>query len=279
MAEPAPKGPRLRCMITRRSLGAGLALLLMMAAGAACTTAAPQLTDRAFLSVAVTDGGAARPLVAGTRIRLDFRGTEIGANAGCNSIGGTYRIEGGRLIVDATGMTEMGCDQPRHEQDDWLSEFLSSDPTFRLAGDELTLESGSVVIRLMDRRIVQPDLALAGVTWTVVSIISGDAVASVPQGVTATLLFHADGTVDVNTGCNQGSGSWKPVGSGIEITSVMLTKRGCDAQTGAMESAVMGLIDTGALAASIEGGTLTLMAGTNGLQLSGLSRPAALHGR
>ena len=244
-----------------------MALFLTMAAGAACTTAAPQLTDRAFLSVAVTDGGAPRQLVPGTRIRLDFRASELGANAGCNSIGGTYRIEGGKLIVEATGMTEMGCDQPRHDQDDWLSEFLSSNPTVRLAGDELTLESGSVVVRLLDRRIVEPDVALAGVTWTVVSVISGDAVSSVPQGVTATLLFHADGTVDVNTGCNQGSGSWATVGAGIEIKNVMLTKRGCDAQTGAMESAVLGLIDAGALAATIQGSTLTLLAGAGGLQL------------
>lgn len=254
-------------MITRRSIAAGLALLLMMAAGAACSAAAPQLTDRTFLSVALADGGVDRPLVPGTRIRLDFRGSELGANAGCNSIGGTYSIENGKLIVDAAGMTEMGCDQPRHEQDQWLVAFLGARPDVRHSGDELTLQAGAVVIRLLDRRIVEPDAALVGPTWTVVSIITGDAVASIPDGLTATLRFHPDGTVDVDNGCNQGSGAWKTVGTGIEITNVGLTKRACDAQTGALESSVMSVIDAGTIAAGIESNTLTLLAGAQGLQL------------
>ncbi len=254
-------------MITLRSIAAGLALLLLMSAGAACNAAAPQPMDRAFLSVAVTDGGAARPLVAGTRIRLDFRGNELGANAGCNSIGGTYSIQNGTLLLDAAGMTEMGCDQPRHDQDEWLIELLSSRPAFRMSGDELTLESGPVVVRLMDRRIVEPDVALVGRTWTVDAIVSGDAVSSIPGGAVATLRFHADGTVDVNTGCNQGSGTWETVGPGIEISALMLTKRACDQVNGGLEGAVLSLIEAGPMAAEIEANTLRLQAGQHGLHL------------
>ena len=244
-----------------------MALFLMMAAGAACNAAAPQLTDRAFLSVAVTDGGAARPLVPGTRIRLDFKGSELGANAGCNSIGGTYRIEGGKLILDAAGMTEMGCDQPRHDQDDWLIEFLSSDPTFRLAGDELILESGTVVVRLFDRKIVEPDQALVGPTWTVDSIISGDAVASLPQGATATIVFNADGTLTLDAGCNQGGGRWAAVAGGLEFSDLILTKKACEGPGGQLEAAVMSVLGAGSVTAQIEAKGLLLRAGANGLGL------------
>jgi heat shock protein HslJ len=254
-------------MITLRSVAAGLALLLLMSAGAACNAAAPQPTDRTFLSVAVTDGGAARPLVAGTRIRLDFRGNELGANAGCNSIGGTYSIQNGALVLDAAGMTEMGCDQLRHDQDDWLIEFLSSRPAFSISGDELTLAGTTVVLRLMDRRIVEPDVALVGPTWTVDAIASGDAVSSIPGGAVATLRFHPDGSVDVNTGCNQGSGTWKSVGATVEISQLMLTKRACDQANGGLEGAVLSLIDGGPMAAEIEASSLRLQAGQNGLHL------------
>ena len=92
-------------------------------------------------------------------------------------------------------MTEMGCDPALHDQDEWLSQFLGSDPQIALDGDELTLTSGGVTITLLDREVADPDLPLVGTTWTVTSIISGDAVSTVPDGAEATFEFADDGTV------------------------------------------------------------------------------------
>ena len=61
-------------------------------------------------------------------------------------------------------------------------------------------------MRLLDREVAEPDLNIVGPTWTVESIIHGDAVSSVPAGAIATLVFKADGTIDVNAGCNRGGG-------------------------------------------------------------------------
>jgi heat shock protein HslJ len=245
---------------------AGLALLTVFAA-AGCSAAVTSLGDREFLSVAVTDGGAARPLVAGTRIRLTFTSANLGASAGCNSIGGTYRIDGGRLVFEGGAMTEMGCDPERDAQDDWLISLLASSPTVRLAGSDLTLESGSVVVSLRDREVVEPDANIVGPTWTVESIITGDAVSSVPAGATATLVFNADGTLTVRPGCNQGGGTWKPIGGGIEVSALLLTKMACDGPGGQLESAVLDVLNQGTLAANIESTVLTLQAGGRGLQL------------
>lgn len=254
-------------MHTLRQLATGIALVAILTAAAGCAASAPSLAARTFLSVAVTDGGAARPLVAGTRIRLDFRATDLGASAGCNSIGGTYRIENGHLIFEGGSMTEMACDPGRDAQDQWLVQVLGSKPAARLNGDELVLESGSTVVRLLDRKVVEPDVALAGTTWTVVSIIAGDAVSSVPQGATATLLFNANGSMSVNAGCNQGGAMWKAVGSGIEVTDLVLTKKACEAAGGQLESAVVGVLRSGSIAASIDANLLTLQAAGGGLQL------------
>lgn len=239
-----------------------------MIAAAGCSAAGPQLADRAFLSTAVTDGGVARPLVAGTRIRLSFSGSTLGASAGCNSMSGTYRLEGGRLISDGGAMTEMGCDQAREAQDQWLIALLGSQPAIRLTGDELTLESGSIVVRLLDRKIVEPDVALTGHVWTVTSIISGDTVSNTPQGPTATLLFNADGTLVVNAGCNQGAATWRAAGTDITVADLVLTKKACEGAGGQLESAVVGVLRAGSIAATIDSSTLTLLAGTQGLQLS-----------
>lgn len=247
-------------------LATALALMTILASAGCAATAATSLGEREFLSVNVTDGGAPRPLVPGTTIRLNFSGANLGASAGCNSIGGTYRIEGGRLVFEGGAMTEMGCDAARHAQDDWLSTFLASKPTVRLNGNDLTLESGGVVVSLRDRTVVEPDANISGPTWTLASIIQGDSVSSVRAGGSATLKFGADGKLEVFAGCNRGGGTWRAVGAGVEVSEIMLTKMACDAQTSAIESAMLAVLDAGSITAGIKGNTLTLQAGANGLQ-------------
>lgn len=109
-----------------------LARLLVLALTVACCSgagAAPALDGREFLSTSIVDNGAQRSLVPGTRVRVHFADGRISLSAGCNIMGGTYRIDGGQLVTDALAMTEMGCDQARHAQDDWLSTFIGSRPT------------------------------------------------------------------------------------------------------------------------------------------------------
>jgi heat shock protein HslJ len=243
------------------AIGGALATGLLGCAGA------DLVAGHEYLSVAVTDGGAARPLVAGTRIRLTFTDGQLGASAGCNHIGGPYRLEAGRLVVEAMAMTEMACEPNRDAQDQWLTAFLGSRPSIRAVGTELTLEAGAVVIRLVDRTVAEPDLPLAGTAWTLVGIQQGDAVSSIPAGVTATLRFNADGSFEVNTGCNQGGGKWNPVGGGISVSDLVLTKRACDAPVASVESAVVQVLRTGSVLVSIKASSLTLQAGAWGLQL------------
>ena len=166
-------------------------------------------------------------------------------------------------------MTEMGCDDARSRQDQWLFAFLGSRPAVALAGTDLTLDNGATIMRLVDRTIAEPDLHLVGPTWTVTSIIEGDAVSSVPGGATATLVFHDGGTVDVNTGCNRGGGSWALDGATLALRDVFLTKMACADPAGALEGAVLAVINQGTLQASIKASMLTLQAGGRGLQLTG----------
>lgn len=267
-AEPGPGVGRLPGTVQSPTRVAVVLAALLLALGlAACATPGSDLAGRAFLSVAVTESGAERPLVPGTRIRFDFSDGNFGASAGCNSIGGPYSIDGGRLVVNELAMTEMGCDQDRSAQDDWLAQLLASRPAIRLAGDELTIEGATSTIRLLDRRIVEPDVALVGPTWTVESIISGNAVASLPAGAVATVSFHADGTLTLDTGCNQGGGRFVIVAGGITVSELGLTKKGCLGPGAALESAVVGVLGAGSITARIEANALTLQAGASGLQL------------
>jgi heat shock protein HslJ len=226
----------------------------------------PALMDRTFLSVAVTEGGAARPLAAGTRIQLSFQENELSANAGCNAMGGTYHMEGSRLVFESGSMTAMACDADRDKQDQWLAAFLESKPTLTLAGNDLTMANETTVIRLLDREVADPDVAIVGPTWTLETIITGGTASSVPQGVTATLLFMPDGTLNVETGCNTGAAQWKAVGAGIEVNDLVLTKKACAGPEGQVEGAVVGVLRAGTIVAGIDAKLLTLQAGGAGLQ-------------
>jgi heat shock protein HslJ len=247
------------------------AIILPVILLAGCAGAAPaQLEGRTFISTGVTDKGAARPLVPGTSIRLTFnKDGQLGVHAGCNHMGGTYRMDGATLRFEGGAMTDMGCDEPRHQQDTWLSGFLASRPTVALAGNDLALTSGDVVIRLLDREIADPDLPLIGPTWTVNSIVTGDAVSSIPDGVTATLAFDQAGRVAVHTGCNQGGGSYAVEGNRIRFAEIVLTKMACDRARGEMEAAVMAVLEADNLTYAIDAGSLTLQAGAQGLVLAG----------
>jgi heat shock protein HslJ len=257
-------------MPTLRTFLPAVILPLILLAGCAGPAAAAPLDGRTFLSTKITDKGADRPLVPGTSIQITFsKDGQLGVSAGCNHMGGTYRLDGGTLRFDGGAMTEMGCDQPRHDQDDWVFGFLGSRPTVALAGNDLTLTAGDVVIRLLDREIADPDLPLVGPTWTVTSIIAGDAVSSIPDGAAATLKFTADGKVELNTGCNLGGGSYAVEGDRIAFDAIVTTKRACDGPGGQMEAAVLAVLGSDVLTYAIEAGSLTIMGNGQGLVLGG----------
>ena len=104
------------------------------------------LDGRAFSSVRV-DG---HRLVGDTRIRLGFVGDEIQAEAGCNHLFGTLTVDGATLTASNMGGTEMGCPDGLHDQDAWLTEFLSAGPDVVLDGEMLTLTKDGVVIELVE---------------------------------------------------------------------------------------------------------------------------------
>jgi heat shock protein HslJ len=227
----------------------------------------PALDGREFLSTAVTVDGAPHDLVPDTRISLAFEDGGLRASAGCNLFGAPYRVDGDRLVTAGGAMTEMGCDGPRHAQDDWLFTLLGSGPTVAVTGDELVLTAGTTVISLLDREVAQPDRPLIGTTWQVESIVTGDAVSSVPGQVVATLRFTADGQVLVDTGCNTGGGPVEVRPETIRFGEIMITASSCEAPFGELEQPMLQVLQAGEVGYRIDADSLTLNANGHGLQL------------
>lgn len=79
-------------------------------------------------------------LVEGSTITMTFEEGRISANGGCNTLNGAATWDDGTLeVAEPLASTMMACDEALMEQDQWLSEFLTSGPAIEIDGDTVTL--------------------------------------------------------------------------------------------------------------------------------------------
>jgi hypothetical protein len=117
------------------------------------------LWNREFDAVTATEGGQPRPFVPDSHVGLRFeRQRELAIwTGGCNLMGAKVNITPAQLfLIGQVSGTAVGCRDELHEQDDWLTEFMRSDPFWEferrvVTGDRLTLTSGDTVIELVAR--------------------------------------------------------------------------------------------------------------------------------
>jgi heat shock protein HslJ len=237
--------------------------LLLLACG---DTADAGLAGRAFL-LESSDGFSA---TSGTTVRLSFSEDELSVSAGCNSMGGPYRVEGKTLVLAGLGSTEIGCDAALHAQDEQLADFFSARPRFALSGDRLELSAGEITLRFLDREQADPDRPLVDTRWEIDSYIEGDGVSDAPASRPAikspTVHFASDGTVHVESGCNSGGGRYTVKGDRITLLDIAYSEEGCnDAAAASVEQKVQAVLREGTLTFQIEARRLTLERGDIGL--------------
>lgn len=223
---------------------AALGFLLVACGSLAGSGGTTDLRGRTFLSTGVTENGQPKSLVQGTRILLNFSadGTKIGANAGCNHMGGDARVDNGRLFVGDMASTMMGCDGGRNEQDAWVAKLLMDKPTIQLTGAELVIKSATAEVRLVDRKVADPDRPLAGTLWTVESLIDGQVASSIPLGAVAHFTINPDGALRGNTGCNQMGGTVVVTSTTLRFSGVFTTKMACEPDRMRLEQAVLDVL-------------------------------------
>jgi heat shock protein HslJ len=222
--------------------------------GGAPSPSPTTLDGRTFLSTTVRG----HDLVAGSTLRLWFQGDRLGISAGCNQMSGTYSIADGRLVIGQMATTEMACEPALMDQDTWVGAFLDG-ATVTLTGDTLTLGHGDVTLTLVDREVADPDRPLERTRWIVDGIVTGDAVSSVPVGVTAAMTF-SNGQLQVEAGCNAGSASVSATDTTLTIGPLALTRKACAPETMAVERAVTAVL-SGQVDYTIEADVLTLTVG------------------
>lgn len=253
-----------RLLLIAALLLAGCGSLDARTAGGDAGGSRSALAGRTFWSTDVEG----HDLVPGTRAQLTFqRDGTLGVTAGCNSMGGRWSLDGDALEAEVTAMTEMGCEEARMTQDEWISQWLAGGLTATVEGDRLTLAGGGVTMVLVDRKVADPDRPLVGTTWVVDGLVSesGGAVSSIPDGIRASLRINA-GVLQVNTGCNEGQAPVEVDGDTLRVGSLVLTRRACGPAAAEVERAMTRVL-AGAVTATIDGGSLQLAGAKGGLLL------------
>ncbi len=240
------------------------ALTLLALAGltfAACgsdddSSSAPTPADldgQAFESTEVSG----HDLVADSTITLAFQSDSISANAGCNTMNAGYSISDGTLDVGVMAATMMACPDELMAQDTWLSEFLTGGPEIALDGATLTLTGDDSSITLTGIE----DAELVGTTWVVSGTVANEAVTVGLVDSEASLTISDDGTVQVDTGCNTGSGTVEITDSTLTFGPIAATLMACDEELTRLETSVLATLQ-GEVSYQIDGSTLSLR--TNG---------------
>ena len=114
-------------------------ILLILPVLAACATAGAspaqlQGTRWVFTSI---DGEAP----VSSKAALSIEAGRIGANAGCNGMGGDLRLTESRLVTGPIISTQMYCDGVM-DQERAVAGLLDADPVYALKGDQLVLNGG-----------------------------------------------------------------------------------------------------------------------------------------
>jgi heat shock protein HslJ len=227
------------------------------------------------VTVVATEVTGAYTIAAGSTISLTFKDGRVAAQAGCNSISGSYTVSGDVLsVTPAMVSTMMACDPALMAQDSWLTTFLSSSPTWTYTDGTLTLTNGTDSITATPAP--SGAAALEGTGWKVVGLISNsssaNSVSAVDPGVIAWLRFSA-GQVAVNASCNAGGGAAQITDSTIIFGTIAMSQRACIGPAGTVQQTMTAVLQgttTYKLANDPAGALLTITsaAGTSGLQLT-----------
>ena len=225
---------------------------------------ATALDGQSFVSTTVEG----QELVPDSVITLSFEAGSLSINAGCNTMFGGYTVTGDVLSAPTLAMTQMACDQALMDQDTWISALISSDPTFTLEGDTLTITGADAQVITF---VAVADQPLEGIRWIVDGLLANEGVSTVPIGAEASITI-TDGTAAVEAGCNTGSAPVEITDTTITFGPLMLTRMACPEPQTTLENAVVAVLD-GEVAYTIDGDNLQLRkttdAGEIGLNLVG----------
>jgi len=122
-------------------------LLLMSLIASGCAPSQPVSLVGTWKLTAYGPKETPTPAVTGAAAVLTFdnKGSVIG-NGGCNSLGGTYEVEGEQITFSDVVSTLMACDDSRMAQESAVTQVLSGTAKYEIKDNTLTLTNNDMLL-------------------------------------------------------------------------------------------------------------------------------------
>ena len=230
---------RIRWLGTGRLLA--LAGLLLSLAGCAVPAGPVASLDGTSWTVTAISGAAPAP---GSRPSMSFTAETMSGTTGCNSLTAGYTLQGSAITFSTGAMTAMACAEELMRQESSYTAALAK--VTKLAGDGSTMQlqdaAGQTLFALAKTPPATPR-PLAGTTWQLESIRTGQTAASVISGSSVTIQIN-DATLS-GRACNTFRAAITIDDASITVGPVTSTKMAClsDPET-TQEQTVLGLLST-----------------------------------
>lgn len=218
--------------------------------------------DAEWLLQAGTNQGQAILIPAGSKITLKIDGDQAGGSAACNLYGGTIQVSGSSIAISALSMTEMACQEPVMASESAYLAALPRATTAERDGNSLVLTGPDVELRFA---LIPPvaNANLAGTTWILESLITGEAVSST-VGERVTLELSGDGRIAASTGCRNVTGTYAVADGQVQVSLDPYDAIGCAEELGTQDAHILEVLSNG-FGITIEGDRLTVTAGDKGI--------------
>jgi len=91
--------------------------------------------------------GATTPVASGSQASLTFNqdGT-LSGNSGCNSFGGSYKVNGDQITFSGLVSTLMACEEPLMTQEGNVFKVLDGTASYKIDGSTLTITNAGMAL-------------------------------------------------------------------------------------------------------------------------------------
>ena len=153
----------------------------------------------------------------------------IEGHSGCNHFSGPYTIDGDGIAIGPLASTLVACGSSdlQDQETQYLALLTASDKWSQEAGLLELVDTGGAGRQTTVIFSAASDAAYLG-SWEVTGYDDGSgAVVSPVSGSTLTAVFHPDGTIEGNAGCNAFSGPYTAIGTSMTIGPLATTRMAC----------------------------------------------------
>jgi heat shock protein HslJ len=149
----------------------------------------------------------------------------VSGDTTCNIFNGSYTAAGGSLQLQLGPMTQRACVDPASAtQERNVLAALDATSRYEVSGDVLTLLNGSRQTQATYRRVSSD---LAGTTWTLRGLNTGNAVVTSAAVEAYTVAFARDRTLTAKGACGTVTGRYSSDGRSFSFTDGTTDVAGC----------------------------------------------------